>query len=129
MKPGWTRVSFAYYLPPEEFRFILAAIDFVAAHGHRFLPLYTFDWKSGDWLYNRTCGRVRPDNRPVADTTITSAAALESHSGEVKAEHDYQSYMAFARKLAESLLNTGLDDAPARGIPKAIDPQLVYYMT
>ncbi|KAF7030594.1 hypothetical protein CFC21_042108 [Triticum aestivum] len=129
VRPGWTRVSLAYYTSAREAEFVLEAIDFVASFGHRFLPLYTFDWKSGDWLYNRTCGRVRPDNRPVADTTITSAAALESHSGEVKAEHDYQSYMAFARNLAESLLNTGLDDTPARGIPKAIDQQLVYFMT
>ncbi|KAE8800203.1 putative cysteine desulfurase [Hordeum vulgare] len=122
VRPGWTRVSLAYYTSTREAEFVLEAIDFVASFGHRFLPLYTFDWKSGDWLYNR----VVPNNG-VADTTTASAAALESHSGEVKAELDYQSYMAFARNLADSLLNAGLDDAPARAIPKAIDPQLVYF--
>lgn len=130
VRPGWTRVSLAYYTSTREAEFVLEAIDFVASFGHRFLPLYTFDWKSGDWLYNRSCGRGRPNNGPVTDTTTTSAAVLGSHTGEVKAEHDhYQSYMAFARNLAESLLNTSLDDTPARSIPKAIDPQLVYFMT
>ncbi|KAF0888119.1 hypothetical protein E2562_010822 [Oryza meyeriana var. granulata] len=46
LKPGWTRLSFAYYLSEEEFEFILDAIEFIAAYGHRFLPLYKFDWKS-----------------------------------------------------------------------------------
>jgi len=44
LKPGWTRLSFAYYLSKEEFNFILAAIEFIALYGHRFLPLYKFDW-------------------------------------------------------------------------------------
>ena len=27
------------------------AIEFVAEYGHRFLPLYSFDWKTGHWDY------------------------------------------------------------------------------
>ncbi|GJM87823.1 hypothetical protein PR202_ga03817 [Eleusine coracana subsp. coracana] len=40
LKPGWTRLSFAYYLSKDELKFILAAIEFIAEYGHRFLPLF-----------------------------------------------------------------------------------------
>lgn len=45
MKPGWTRVSFPYYLSEEEFEYIIAALEFVASFGQRFLPLYHFNLK------------------------------------------------------------------------------------
>ncbi|KAJ0976858.1 hypothetical protein J5N97_012332 [Dioscorea zingiberensis] len=53
MKPGWTRISFAYYMPKEEFAFIMAAIEFIGTFGYRFLPLYNFQWESGDWTFNQ----------------------------------------------------------------------------
>ncbi|KAK2438799.1 cysteine desulfurase protein [Trifolium repens] len=49
VKPGWTRVSFPYYMGEEDFEFILAAIEFVAIYGQRFLSLYNFDLKNGSW--------------------------------------------------------------------------------
>ncbi|WJX47742.1 hypothetical protein P8452_34399 [Trifolium repens] len=49
VKPGWTRVSFPYYMGEEDFEFILAAIEFVAIYGQRFLSLYNFDLKKGSW--------------------------------------------------------------------------------
>ncbi|XP_050377509.1 uncharacterized protein LOC126794772 [Argentina anserina] len=47
LKPGWTRVSFPYYMSNDEFEFILAALEFVAAYGQRFLSLYNFNFKRG----------------------------------------------------------------------------------
>ncbi|MED6180717.1 hypothetical protein PIB30_012868 [Stylosanthes scabra] len=49
IKPGWTRVSFPYYMEEEDFEFILAAIEFVANYGQRFLPLYSFNLRNGRW--------------------------------------------------------------------------------
>lgn len=37
----------------EEFEFILAALDFIAIYGQRFLPLYHFNWKTGAWTSKR----------------------------------------------------------------------------
>ncbi|GJM87816.1 hypothetical protein PR202_ga03809 [Eleusine coracana subsp. coracana] len=53
LKPGWTRLSFSYYLSKEEFKFILSAIEFIASYGHRFLPLYEFDWITGNWTFKK----------------------------------------------------------------------------
>ncbi|KAF0920209.1 hypothetical protein E2562_034022 [Oryza meyeriana var. granulata] len=120
VRPGWTRVSLAYYTSTREAEFVLDAIDFVASFGHRFLPLYDFDWETGDWEYNHSFGRALPNN------AISNAAAAASSSGRVKAEDEYQSYMAFARSLADSL-GACLDCAPDRHVPKCIDPQLLYF--
>ncbi|KAF8658081.1 hypothetical protein HU200_059546 [Digitaria exilis] len=37
----------------EEFKFILAAIEFIASYGHRFLSLYKFNWITGDWTFRK----------------------------------------------------------------------------
>ena len=38
-----------------EVDFILDAIDFVAEHGYRFLPLYHFDMNTGVWTHKVDC--------------------------------------------------------------------------
>jgi len=116
VRPGWTRVSLAYYTSMQEAEFVLDAVGFVASFGHRFLPLYTFDWKTGDWHYDHrhSCARgLVPNN-------------VGHPGGRVKAENGYQSYMAFAHCLAESLATTS--STRARRIPKSVDPQLVYFL-
>ncbi|KAL6227985.1 hypothetical protein ACLB2K_001939 [Fragaria x ananassa] len=54
LKPGWTRVSFPYYISNDEFDFIVAALEFIAAYGQRFLSLYNFNFKRGSsWTINK----------------------------------------------------------------------------
>lgn len=53
MKPGWTRISFPYYMSNDELEFILAALEFIAMYGQRFLPLYNFSLRSGSWSYKK----------------------------------------------------------------------------
>lgn len=53
VKPAWTRISFPYYMSNEEFTFALDAIEFVAKHGHQFLAIYHFNWRNGDWTFNK----------------------------------------------------------------------------
>jgi len=51
VKPGWCRVSLHYVMDDLEFGYILDAVDFVAEHGLRFLPLYDFDLRTGAWQH------------------------------------------------------------------------------
>jgi hypothetical protein len=126
VRPGWTRVSLAYYTSTEEAEFVLDAVDFVASFGRRFLPLYSFDWKTGDWHYDPSCARGL-----VPNYVGNNSAAPSPSGGGAKADYGYQSeYMAFAYRLADSLATTwrGLDSARARRIPENLDPQLVYFV-
>ena len=47
IKPGWCRVGFHYAMDDAEADFVIDAVEFVATHGYRFLPLYSFDANTG----------------------------------------------------------------------------------
>ena len=51
IKPGWCRVGFHYSMDDLEAGYIMDAVEFVAANGHRFLPLYAFDPGTGMWSH------------------------------------------------------------------------------
>jgi selenocysteine lyase/cysteine desulfurase len=51
LKPGWTRVGFNYFISEAEADFILRAVDWVATHGWKLLPYYTFDEVTGEWRH------------------------------------------------------------------------------
>ena len=51
IKPGWTRVSFNYFISEAVFRYLVAAVDLVAEHGWKLLPEYLFNPASGIWRH------------------------------------------------------------------------------
>jgi len=53
IKPGWVRVNFNYFLSEDVFEFLLDAVTFVAEHGWKLLPLYSFDAPTGQWRHTR----------------------------------------------------------------------------
>ena len=53
IKPGWVRVNFNYFLSEAQFQFLLDAIHFVAEHGWKLLPHYTFHPDTGLWHHRR----------------------------------------------------------------------------
>jgi selenocysteine lyase/cysteine desulfurase len=59
VKPGWTRLNFSYFIEPEEFEFLLDAIEFIADHGERFIAEYECDWHSGAWRHRHD--QAQPD--------------------------------------------------------------------
>jgi hypothetical protein len=128
VKPGWTRVSFAYYLPREEFQFILAAIDFVAAHGHRFLPLYDFDWTTGNWTFRHRVikhhlmmGELMHDHG-TCSTEVSCSGKDDEPRADVSDKFDR--YLQFATKVALSLPDTCGEQ---QVIPQGIDPDIVLF--
>ncbi|KAL5205091.1 hypothetical protein ABZP36_009962 [Zizania latifolia] len=152
VKPGWTRVSFTYYLSQEEFRYILDAIDFVAAHGHRFLPLYTFDWATGNWSFRRRTHKdqlltqhelLHRHNLGVSSTTNTNKNAAADEDGEVHTtsamnntvdqaadddvSRNFHGYLESARRIARSLPDTYNDQQLAVTVPDGVDPDTVLF--
>ncbi|MGZ6993260.1 MAG: aminotransferase class V-fold PLP-dependent enzyme [Ilumatobacteraceae bacterium] len=61
IKPGWTRVSFNYFISETVFQYLVDAVDLVAEHGWRLLPDYNFNPESGLWHHRR--GPVEPPLR------------------------------------------------------------------
>ncbi|MQL95555.1 hypothetical protein Taro_028214 [Colocasia esculenta] len=119
VKPGFTRVSFAYYTATEEMEYAVDAIEFVARYGHRFLPLYDFDWRSGAWDYTGGHG-----NSVAVATVAALRADRGRRCGGGGAAAAYDEYMRVARSVAEALR----DDPVERPPPDGVDPQLVTFM-
>ena len=61
IKPGWTRVSFNYFISEAVFRYLVDAVDLVAEHGWKLLPEYRFNPASGLWRHH--LGPVEPPLR------------------------------------------------------------------
>ena len=51
IKPGWVRVNFNYFIPEEEFDYIIEAVHMTANEGWRLLPLYEFDPTTALWRH------------------------------------------------------------------------------
>ncbi|RVW85302.1 putative cysteine desulfurase [Vitis vinifera] len=130
IKPGWTRISFPYYMSSEEFEFILDALEFIATYGQRFLPLYHFNWKTGSWSFRKKA--LKDTSTPTlslfkampAFSSISDGSRLHTHAGN-KDEiiSRYASYLATANKIA-SLLEKF---PPHRRIPEDIDVNLITF--
>ena len=61
IKPGWTRVSFNYFISEAVFQYLVAAVDMVATDGWKLLPQYRFDPGRGVWRHH--LGPVEPPLR------------------------------------------------------------------
>jgi selenocysteine lyase/cysteine desulfurase len=51
IKPGWVRVNFNYFIDRHVFEYMIEAVQLVAEHGWRLLPLYTFEPATGLWRH------------------------------------------------------------------------------
>lgn len=51
MKPGWVRLNLHYSFSADEFDYICDALDYLITNSYRFIPLYEFDFYTGEWAY------------------------------------------------------------------------------
>ncbi|XP_030512238.2 probable cysteine desulfurase [Rhodamnia argentea] len=126
-KPGWTRVSFPYYLSEEEFEYIIAALEFVASYGQRFLPLYHFNLKTGNWTFKKEefmeiVGEERKDRIFI----LNDNQAGKNLNGDAKHESliaKYTSYWESANQIAGLLPKF----PSLRRLKVEIDSELLYF--
>lgn len=108
-KPGWTRVSFPYYLSNEEFEYILAALEFVAIYGQRFLPLYHFNLRTGSWTFKKKA--LKDNSHGIHALPLASAfQAISLDPDKIDAEKNdasiilkHASYLKTAQRIAALL--------------------------
>ncbi len=75
IKPGWVRLSLPYYATQEDLDFMLSAVEFVADHGEKFVPLYELGWLDGVWRHRE---KPTPDVPPLELTVEALAEAAQS---------------------------------------------------
>jgi selenocysteine lyase/cysteine desulfurase len=113
IKPGWTRVSFNYFISETVFSYLVDAVNLIADHGWKLLPEYRFDPASGLWRHRN--GPVEPPLR-LGDLSYdpTTGDLVRPPVSQVHApENDLARYLAEARTLCQAA--TEWDDEPALG--------------
>ena len=79
IKPGWVRLNLHYALSEAEFQYLIDAIKFVIKYGHRFLPLYEFDIRTGAWTHLEETLK-QPIRLDIEKAFQNSKLALQSNS-------------------------------------------------
>jgi hypothetical protein len=130
LKPGWTRLSFTYYLSTEEFRFILSAIEFIAEFGHRFLQLYRFDWVTGNWTFQKQAIKYHIMREELSLGTEPlhiqndQPKFADKMAKPVVGHKKFESYLESAQKIAFSLPDISNQIV---SVPEGVDPDLVLF--
>jgi selenocysteine lyase/cysteine desulfurase len=122
IKPGWVRICLHYSMEPEDVAYLCEAVEFLAEHGGKFLPLYRFDIDSGAWTH------VDEDESqpglPECGLSGALAPAEETEARELDARPLYREAFAEAEALVARL------DAGSPGqtvtLP-GIESSLVYF--
>ncbi len=101
VKPGWIRIGCHYAMDDADLGYLCRAVEFLAGHGERFIPLYRFDLATGSWSHR--------DEPPAAEPAFGLECALKPRrSGHGPLEDAdrrarYESYLAEAARLAREL--------------------------
>ena len=133
IKPGWSRVSFHWMADEAEVRYLLDALAFVADHGHRFLPLYAFDWRSGAWTWRgaESDEGARADGAQADETLFEPERWEALRDARTDPAEDRRRYLAeahaWADRLAEVVERGAQVPGPRPAVPAEIDPSLVFF--
>lgn len=103
LKPGWVRVNFNYFIDEATFAFLLKAVEFIAEHGWRFLPLYRMDMESGRWKH-----QDEPSTPSVSLKRVSYRRGAMEYPARHASEPSWmvERYLQEARDILESLPDT-----------------------
>ena len=120
----------------EDFEFILNAIQFVATYGQRFLPLYDFDLRKGNWkLKPEELGALSKEDKcsiPMylmgktleeIDIEMMAEKRFNFEGGKSGAAGRYSSYLSAAKCIASRLT----EFPPERKLEEDIDPNILLF--
>ena len=74
LRPGYSRLSLAYWMSPAEVEYVLDAVLFVAEHGAKFLPLYRYNYKTGEWAHTTRLTRF-PERKWLSHFSIAAPSS------------------------------------------------------
>jgi len=105
VKPGWVRVNFNYFISAAAADFIMDAVDMVASDGHRLLPDYRFNPRTGLWRHATgitPAGITKPPLR-LSELCYGPDGELAYPTCRARAEEDvFPGYLRDARALFAS---------------------------
>ena len=113
LRPGFSRLSFPYFLAEEEVLYIAHAIGDIATKGWKLLPFYRFNHKTGEWKHRSRITKFveRKWLSHAFDTdSLGNAAVGGSHLPDAK------EWMSRAKKEADGLFDAARSNAGKEGL-------------
>jgi len=115
-KPGWARVNFNYFIGKMEADFIIKAVEQIATHGWKILPLYVIDLKTAQFIHRSRVTICSPAPYSVYDVCAfadgkkfkPNFAPPKSLSGE-RVESDYNRVLQKAAKIYDQAIKHNED--------------------
>ncbi len=98
LKPGWVRVGFNYFFDEATVDYIIAAVNMIAEHGWKMLPMYSFNEKSGLWRHISAKAGNGPDL--VSDDLFN--ADRKSKSAGIMEPLPYSHYLKEAQEIFDN---------------------------
>lgn len=83
----------------EEVEYVLTAIEMVAKYGQRFLRLYDFDWRTGDWTFKNLEGLTYEDECDSLDVRSLNVKYCDIETQRRKFTHCIRVAKAVAHML------------------------------
>ena len=113
LRPGWVRVNFNYFIDDSEFEYLLSALELVAQHGWRMLPLYQLNPLNGLWTH---CSAPATQRASLFDTDFGAGrrSAGDAYEGIL---HEAQTILlrgASALELRAALADPPLSETAER---------------
>ncbi|KUN18842.1 aminotransferase [Streptomyces antibioticus] len=97
VKPGWTRVSFPYFMSDAVREHIVEAVELIADAGHRLLSDYRFDLRSGIWQHRASDAAPATGLRQAVTGVMNAPRAERSAEGTLVADRDRARALLFGR--------------------------------
>ncbi|MBL6931382.1 MAG: aminotransferase class V-fold PLP-dependent enzyme [Rhodospirillales bacterium] len=104
IKPGWVRVGFNYFFSDTVADYIIEAINLIANHGWKLLPLYRFDPDTGIWRH-RDAANAAPMGLEDMDAFASTTAG-----NDVAGEDALGGYLEQARSILDQA--EGIEEMP-----------------
>jgi selenocysteine lyase/cysteine desulfurase len=99
IKPGWCRVGFHFTMDDAEADYLIAAVEFLAEHGERFLSLYDFDLDTGAWTHRQDSGTGEHFS---LDRALAGPEDAESRPSPQRMVAIYRECLEEARRIARA---------------------------
>ena len=104
IKLGFVRLSFKYFMSERVFQYLVEAIDFLADHAWKLLPLYSFDPESALWHH-----RDLPRSAPA---TLEDLERPAHGRPETAPESVLPGYIETARRIVEQVEASPPEEVP-----------------
>ena len=100
IRPGWCRVGFHYAMDDAEADYLIDAVEFVAEHGYRFIPLYHFELDTGTWTHAKSRAQYEHLSLEAALSAVRVEPTARSSAERTKL---YSQFLDEARLRAKAL--------------------------